>query len=392
MTWWGSTERHRRTQDALATFGRRHPDIKVNAEFSGWGGYWDKLAVQTAGGNAPDVIQMDYSYLVEYARRGSLRALDDLVPQVIDVSDFGADVLAAGKVDDRLYGVNAGINSWALVVNVTLLRSLGVELPGATMTWADFAALTKRIGQRAPAGVFGTEYAAYDSNALECWLRQRGASLFTADGALGFSRADLAEWFGYWEDLRASKAAATAELQASVVGDVQNTLLVRRKAVFDFASSNQLTAYASLLKDELAVRMYPLGQAGSRPGQYLKPSMLMSVSAKTQHPKEAATLVDALLTDPEITAILGSERGIPPSAGVRGALKVRADAVEQQTYEYIELVSTRVGPLPPPAPRGGGEVTGKHLTFAGQQVSFGKASIDQAVARFFEDAERTLKK
>jgi len=392
MAWWGSTERHRRTQEAIAAFGRRHPEIKVNPEFSGWAGYWDKLATQTAGGNPPDVIQMDYSYIVEYARRGSLRALDDLVPQVLHVSDFATDVLAGGKIDNKLYGVNAGLNSWALMMNVTLLKTAGVDPPDASMTWTDFAALTRRIAQRAPAGVFASEYGVYDSNAFECWLRQRGRSWFTADGALGFAPADLAEWIAFWEDLRKAKAAATADLQASAAGDVQNTLLVRRKVMFDFASSNQLTAYASLLKDEIALHMYPLGPAGSKPGQYLKPSMLMSVSAKSRYPREAATLIDALLTDPEITSILGSERGIPPSAGVRSALKGKADPVEQKTYEYIDFVGPRVGPLPPPAPLGGNEVTGKHLTFAGQQVGFGKASIDQAVSRFFEDAERALKK
>jgi len=389
MSWWGSTERHRRTQDALAAFGKRHPDLKVTTDFAGWSGYWDKLATRTAGGNPPDVIQMDYSYIVEYARRGSLRVLDDLVPQVLHLADFGTDALAGGRIENKLYGVNAGINSWALLVNLAQLKSLGFEPPDATMSWTDFAALTKRIGAK---GVFGTEDAAADGNALECWLRQRGRSLFTADGALGFTRHDLAEWLGYWEDLRKTRAAASADLQASVTGDVQNTLLVRRKAVFDFASSNQLSAYASLVKDELGLRMYPLGPAGSPPGQYLKPSMLLSVSAKTRHPKEAGTLINALLTDPELTAILGSERGIPPSAGVRGALKAKADAVERQTYEYIDFVSTRVGTLPPPAPLGGAEVTGRNLTFAGQQVAFGRASIDQAVARFFADAERALKK
>jgi multiple sugar transport system substrate-binding protein len=389
MTWWGSTERHRRTQDALAAFGKRHPDLKVTTDFTGWGGYWDKLATRTAGGNPPDVIQMDYSYIVEYARRGSLRALDDLVPQVLHLSGFGPDALAGGKIDNKLYGVNAGINSWALLVNLTQLKSLGFDPPDATMSWADFAELTKRIGKK---GVFGTEYAVADGNALECWLRQRGRSLFTVDGGLGFGPSDLAEWMGYWEDLRKTKAAASADLQATATGDVQNTLLVRRKAVFDFASSNQLSAYASLVKDEIGLRMYPLGPAGSPPGQYLKPSMLLSVSAKSRHPKEAGTLIDALLTDPEITAILGSERGIPPSTGVRGALKAKADAVERQTYEYIDFVGARVGSLPPPAPLGGAEVTGKDLTFAGQQVAFGKASIDQAVARFFEDAQRALKR
>jgi multiple sugar transport system substrate-binding protein len=386
MTWWGSTERHRRTQDALAAFARTHPDVKVTTDFTGWGGYWDKLATRTAGGNPPDVIQMDYSYIVEYARRGSLRVLDDLVPNTLHLAGFGPDVLDAGRIGDKLYGVNAGVNSMGLLSNLTQLKSLGFDPPTGTMTWAEFAALTKRIGKK---GVFGTEYAAADGNALECWLRQRGGALFTAAGGLGFTRADLAEWFGYWEDLRKAKAAASADLQATVTGDVQNTLLVRRKAIFDFASSNQLTAYASLVKDEVGLMMYP---TGSRPGQYLKPSMLLSISAKSKHAKEAGALIDALLNDPELTAILGSERGIPPSPTVRAALKPKADAVERRTYEYIDFVGTRVGPLPAPAPLGGAEVTGKILTYAGQQVSFGKASIDQAVARFFEDADRALKK
>src|SRR5262249_11945856 len=151
------------------------------------------------------------------------------------------------KIDGKLYGVNAGINTWALFANATMLRTLRVELPDHTMTWTDFAALTRQISKRTPAGVFGSEYAVYDGNALECWLRQRGQSMFTPAGSLGFTPADLAEWIAFWEELRKAKAVAPADLQATAAGDVQNTLLVRRKAALDFASSNQLTAYASLL-------------------------------------------------------------------------------------------------------------------------------------------------
>ncbi len=393
MAWWGSTERHKRTQDALTAFSRKHPDIKVDSWFSAWNGYWDKLATQTAGGNPPDVIQMDYSYLGEYAHRGSLRPLDDVVPKVLDLSDFSADVLAAGRIDNKLYGVNAGINSMALITNLTMLKQLGIDLPDTTMTWADFATLAKQIGRKAPSGVFGSQYAAYQSTALECWLRQRGKALFTADGALGFTAADLSEWIAYWEDLRRAKGAVPADVQAAAIGsDVANSMVGRKRVPFDFAHSNQLTAYASVMKDELGLHMYPQGTAGSRPGQYLKPSQLMSVSATSRHPTEAALLIDALLTDPEITAILGSERGVPPSTQVRAALEPKAGAVERQTYAYINLVSGKTGPLPPPTPPGGAEVTGKALTFAAQQVAFGKASIAKAVAGFFQDAARALKK
>src|SRR5579859_444842 len=106
MSWWGSTERHKRTQNALTVFTGQHPDIKVDTQFSGWDGYWEKLGSQETGGGAPDVIQMDYSYINEYTQKGYVRALDDLVPKVIDLSAFSQTVLQGGQINGKLYGVN----------------------------------------------------------------------------------------------------------------------------------------------------------------------------------------------------------------------------------------------------------------------------------------------
>jgi multiple sugar transport system substrate-binding protein len=391
MSWWGSTERHVRTQDALAAFTRHHPDIRVDTQFSGSDGYWEKLGNQATGGNLPDVIQMDYIYIGAYAGKGYVRALDDLVPKVIDLTSFTAEVLAGGKIDNKLYGVNNGINCTALVGNLTMLQQLGLELPDYTMTWTDFAKLVKQVGKKTPDGVYGSEYAAGIGTALEVWLRQRGRQLFTPDNKLGFGPADLSEWIAFWEDLRKAKGAAPADLQATAAGDIQNRLLARRKSAFDFTNSNQLIAYSSMLGDQLTLHLFPQGPSGSKPGQYLKPSQLFSVAATSKHPQEAAMLINGLLTDPEMTAVLGSERGIPPSTAVRAALKPRAGVVERATYDYIDYVADKVGPLPPPQPSGGGDVSGKVLTSAVQSVAFGKATIDQAVAKFFDDAGHTLK-
>jgi pectin-derived oligosaccharide transport system substrate-binding protein len=366
MSWWGGTDRHMRTQDALAAFSRHHPDIKVDVQFSGFDAYWEKLGTQATSGSLPDVIQMDYSYLTQYASKGYIRALDDLVPKVIDLTSFSADILAGGKIDNKLYGVNNGVNCTALVGNLTLLQQLGLELPDHTMTWTDFGKLVKQIGKKTPDGVYGCEYAAYTFNALEYWLRQRGKALFTPDRKLGFAPADLAEWIAFWEDLRKAKGAASAELQATAAGDIPNRLLARRKTAFDFIHSNQLVGYSSTLTDQLTLHMFPQGPSGSKPGQYLKPSQLFCMSATTKHVTESGMLVGGLVTDPDMTAILGSERGIPPSTMVRGALKPKAGGVERQTYDYIDFVTDKVGPLPPPAPPGGGDVTGKILTGAVQ--------------------------
>src|SRR5215510_153501 len=69
--WWGSKERTDRTFAAIKAYQGKNADVSIEGESFGWDNYWTRLATQTAGGNAPDLIQMDYRYIFEYARRGT---------------------------------------------------------------------------------------------------------------------------------------------------------------------------------------------------------------------------------------------------------------------------------------------------------------------------------
>src|SRR5947209_9751229 len=56
--WWGNPDRDKRTRLLLDTYSKKS-NTQIAAESLGWGDYWTKLGTQTAGGNAPDLIQMD---------------------------------------------------------------------------------------------------------------------------------------------------------------------------------------------------------------------------------------------------------------------------------------------------------------------------------------------
>lgn len=393
FTWWGSTDRHKRTQAALAAYKKKQPEVTVRTQFSGWDGYWEKLATQTAGNNAPDVIQMDYAFIGEYARRESLLALDDYVPDKLDLSDFPDNTLTGGKIDGKLYGVNAGVNSWAMLYNVALLDETGIEMPDETLTWDDLASLIPEITGKTADGIYGSSDGTGIGPGLECWVRQRGKpGLYTEDGQLGFDKQDLTDWFEYWATLRDSGAVVPPDVQSAAQGDVQNSLVVNRKAVIDFAHSNQLSAYSALTEDEIDMHMYPQGPSGSEPGQYLKPSMLWSVYSKSKNVDAAIALVNALSTDPDVAGELGSERGIPPSPELADTLKKDADDIEKKVYDYIDFVADKVGPLPPAFPLGAGEVTEQGLTDIGEAIAFGQTSITDGVNQFFENADRVLNK
>src|SRR5690625_1309081 len=63
MAWWGSQTRHDYTLEAIEIYEEKNPQITIDPEFSGWDGYWEMLATQAAGGDLPDIIQMDMQYI-----------------------------------------------------------------------------------------------------------------------------------------------------------------------------------------------------------------------------------------------------------------------------------------------------------------------------------------
>src|SRR5690606_41432516 len=140
----GGDERRATTRRALALHAAEHaggPVAPVPADLSS---YWDKLAPQTAAGDAPDTIQMEEAFLAEYAERG---ALLDLSTAGLDTSGFTEGLAAAGTVGDAgKVGVRGGSNAPIMLGNASLFEKAGIDLPDdTTWTWDDQLEIAKAI-------------------------------------------------------------------------------------------------------------------------------------------------------------------------------------------------------------------------------------------------------
>ena len=96
-------------------------------------------------------------------------------------------------------------------------------------------------------------------------------------------------------------------------------MIVTGRSLFGFIHSNQLVAYQKLVPDEINITMIP-NQEGGKPGQYLKPSMLLSMAETSADKDAAAELMSFFITDPDANAILQIERGVSGDASIREAL------------------------------------------------------------------------
>jgi multiple sugar transport system substrate-binding protein len=388
MYFWGSKDRADRTTAANAIYSKKNPGTAIDSEFVGWGDYWARMATQAAAKNLADVIQMDYRYIFEYARRGALMPLDQFMGKQLDIADFGANSIDCGKVDGKLYGINLGNNSTALIYNVSAFERLGLKPPKIGTKWAEFAALATEITKATKGAVYGSADLGGGEPQFECWLRQNGKSLYTPEGKAGFTVDDMAAWYDFWDKLRKAGGCVTPDVQALYKDTIDTDAVTLGKAFMGFAHSNQLVGYQALNKDKVSMTMYPFGD---KYGQYLKPSMFFSVAANSKFGTDAAKVINLYVKDPDAVTALSVERGVPASASARLALAPSLDELGKVAVAYISEITDKVSPLPPPPPKGAGEGQTILRKF-NEQVGFGKLSVKDAAKAMHAELTDTLER
>lgn len=390
---WGGQNRADRTYGVNDLF-KAATGNTVDSSFLGWGDYWPKLATETAGGNAPDIVQMDYRYIVEYAKRGAIAPLDEFVGGALKLDGFDADQLEGGKVDGKLYGISLGANSVAQLVNIAAFEEAGVEAPNRDTTYDEirekgeaFKAANIRGGMKIIADGSGSE------PMLDNWLRQKGLALYTADGKLGFDADAVIEWFTLWQGFRNDGICVSAEDQAlDTNGPLETTMVVMGKAAMMPSNSNQLVAFQTLMTDPLTITNYPRIAPGVGGGHYRKPSMFFSVGGSSANKELAAQYLSFFVNDLGAAEVLGVERGIPCIDKTREAVAPGLDEQNQIALNFVANLGDLLGPLPPPPPAAAGEIDISLLRVLSQEVAFGARSPEDAGQYFVSEATAILQR
>ncbi|MCU6707360.1 sugar ABC transporter substrate-binding protein [Paenibacillus sp. J5C_2022] len=387
ISWWGSQSRHDLTMKALDLFMEKNPDIKVTAEFSGWDGYWDKLNVQTSGGNAPDLMQMHLSYLSNYVTRGLVADLS----AAMDYSDVAESSLAIGKHEGGLYAIPAGLNSYVMMYNPALYEKAGITIDGR-LTWDEFTANTKQVAEKLGDGFYGSEdFSTEFGGFFEYFVRQKGENLYDGN-QLGFTEETLAAWFQYWTDLRTEGVIPDAQLANSYsLAEYEKTLLVTGKGPVKVDGSNQIGTYEKLANQPFEMMLYPTMDGGQE-GHALSAGILWSINADSKHPEEVKKLLDFLTHDPEAADILGATRGVPISSNIRERLSASLNDADRKQFNIIDELSAVARPLNSNiSPKGSAEVKELFENTA-QSVQFGEMAPDAAAKKFVKEANDILSK
>lgn len=391
LFWWGTPNRAERTLGVAKLFEAANSGVKINGEVGG-NDYWPKLTTMIAGGNAPDIFQLEPNRFADYSRRGTTFVLNDFLGSVIKTDKLVPGVLDLGTVDGKVTGIPLSINAYSMFYNAEIFQQTGVAAPTEKTTWDEFAnlcvELTKAIGKK---NVWAVSNCARYSYVFQAWLTQRGKLYFDEAGQLGFNEEDATEWYTYWDDLTKAGGCVNAEVQALDKVVVDSNPLATGTAMITIAFSNQLPAFQSVSKAPIEIATLPIWKEGAPSGLFYRPGVHWSIASTASNPELAARFIDTFVNNPEAGKILEVERGVPINSEIQDLVTANLDPVAKKTVDYIKGIEPIVGAYPPPVPLGAAEFDERAFRPIADKVAFGQLTPAEAGKELIEQGRRILK-
>lgn len=386
FAWWTSPQRTAETKKAVAMFEKKYPNIHVTLEYTGWSGYWSKLATESAGGSEPDVMQMDASRLAQYVQNQQLADLTS--NKLIDTSNIPKNILNLGVTDGKLYAIPAGVNATTWIYNPAILKQAGIQFdPTKNYTWDDFAKMCEEIHKKLP-NVYGVDDEIDQGAVLAYYAQTKGEHMYTPDGKLGISKQTLTDWFQYWLDLQNKGGVPSAQVNASYDhSNLQDSPFVKQKTAFQYMFIGEELEYQQDLGKPIKHALFPEWANANKP-YTVHPAMYWSISSHSKYPDAAAKLVNFLENDPQVSKLFLNERGVTVNQANLKADEKAGNAMLKEQDKVMTQVENVASPshLDPPA---AGQI-GDLLTQIAQQVTFGKLTPSQAADQFYTQATSLL--
>lgn len=388
VLWWGSQTRHELTTAMLEKFEELNPDIDVVMDYSDWGGYWTKLPAQVAGGQTPDVFQMDYAYLAQYVENG---VLADLTPYIedgsLDMSNVEQSILDSGSIDGKTYAISTGTNAPVMLYRKDVTDELGIEMP-MNPTMSEYCEISKQVYEAT--GLRDTFVTSCSADNLRFRLRNYGMNLYNEDAtALGFD--DPQYIVDMWQlaldsqnegwGMKPGEETATTAFD-SMINDSWSR----------YQNSNELQAYRDATGKDISMVMIPNTDDATASATYLKPAMFWCVGADSDVKEAAVRFIDFFANNEACYDIVGIERAVPISSAMREYVAPTLDEVSQEVVQFIDYVSQpdMASPLMNPDPDSHTEIADLLGQYS-EQVRYGEITdLATTAQQFMDEANQIL--
>ena len=299
FSWWGTEMRSDYTLEGIEWFEKDNEGVSVIPYSNDFTGYKENLDALMMSGKEYDVIQINSAWIDEYSPDGEgfydLYELSD----IIHLSNFTDTELAYGTRGGKLTAIPISLNAQTFYYNEQLLSDNGLTVPE---TWDDLFACAEVLRTK--------DVLVIDASSKSHWLaliaHEEQISGRKAFG--GFDAENVRSMLEFEKELIDAGVFSRKEY-------VKEDFLNRKSAgVIMWVSDAQY--YVAPINDRggtAVIGDYVCDKDAQRLGWYVKPTSLYAISRSTEHPEEAARLVDFLLNNETMALLQDTEKGVPLS-------------------------------------------------------------------------------
>lgn len=318
VSWWGGDSRDTPTLAAMNSYSEKNLNVRLEGEYGGWDGYYQKLVTQVAGGTAADIIQIDQPWLNELCSKGSFFA--EISGSDFDLSEFDADFLQDYcTFEGKLMGLPSGTNVNTFIVDTKLLSESGID-PNTVWTWENIISEGKKIHQKDSSKYFSSATPDILRFWFEVYIAQIAGEVVDSNKRVAFTEEQGTKAFTYFKRW----------FDEGIIAPFSQTSLFYQKFQEnpDWIRGNTATAWdwvSSMAKDigskqNIETRQFPVMAGAKNSGVMMRPSQILVVNNNSKNKKEAIKVLNYLFFDTQAIETLGTARGIPSTVTGRKIL------------------------------------------------------------------------
>lgn len=391
FSWWGGDSRHKATLDVIKLYEEKNPGVKIKAEYTGWDGYFEKISTQISGNTAPDIMQIDYSWLYNFSKNGDGFYDMKELKEYFDMNNYDEQALSYTTINGKITAIPVGMNGRAFFYNKTLFEKAGAEIP---KTVDELFSANKLIKEKIGKEARVVDVTSVDSGSLffiKYYVEQKyGKTIINSDNKIEVSKEELTDAFKFYKKLVDEEIIVSTKDRAGA-GNIpaeQNPLWISGKLGGVYEWNTAIGMYEDTLENgNMLVSGDFLTGIGNNNSAFIKVNMTFAINKNSKNAKEAAKFLNFLLSDPEAAKILGTVRGIPLNKSAYSELE-KEGKVEGALAEALEKAMKFPGPKSSPYIED--ERVRKLGLQISQKVDYNEITPEQAGEQLYTELEKLL--
>ncbi|MDO4330736.1 MAG: ABC transporter substrate-binding protein [Lachnospiraceae bacterium] len=342
MNWWGGDSRHQATLEAIKKFQEKYPNITVNPEYEAFTGHEEKVALGIKSGNAADVMQLDWSWVPTYSPNGDNFYDLNKVSSILELNNYSQEDKEVFTINGKLNAIPISKTGRVFCWNQTTFDQIGISIP---TTLDELLAAGRAFEAYDPAYYPLVAKELDRAFLMVYYLQSKYGKDWVKNGQLLYSQEELAEGFDFLLELEENHVIPTLEKIAGDGADLidTNANWIDGHYAGIFLYDTSVVKHAQAVENgEFIIGEYV--KMGDYHGGFIKVNQAFGISAATEHPAEAAALIQFLVAEKEGVETLGDTRGVPANKEGLSMLDLSGSQVAEANEKAVAWSTFQMDP------------------------------------------------